>query len=37
VLTVQALTVGGANKPAGVCTAATEGWIKGKGKVIVRP
>jgi hexosaminidase len=36
VLTVKALTVGGVNKPAGVYSAATEAWIEGKGKVIVR-
>jgi hexosaminidase len=37
VLTVRALTVGGVEKPAGEYTAATEGWIEGKGKVVVRP
>jgi hypothetical protein len=37
VLTVKALTIGGVNKPAGVYTAATDRWIEGKGKVIVRP
>jgi hypothetical protein len=37
VLTVQALTVGGVGKPAGEYTAATESWIEGKGKVVVRP
>jgi hypothetical protein len=37
VLTVKALTVGGVRKPAGEYTAATEPWIDGKGKVIVRP
>jgi hexosaminidase len=37
VLTVGALTVGGVKKPAGEYTAATESWIEGKGKVIVRP
>ncbi len=37
VLTVKALTVGGVNKPAGDYTAATENWIEGKGKVVVRP
>jgi hypothetical protein len=36
-LTVRALTVGGAAKRAGTYTAATEKWIEGKGKVIVRP
>jgi hypothetical protein len=37
VLTVKALTVGGVAKPAGTYTSATEKWIEGKGKVIVRP
>ena len=37
VLTVRALTVGGVKKPAGKYTAATESWIEGKGKVVVRP
>lgn len=37
VLTVRALTIGGVRKPAGTYTAATEKWIEGKGKVIVRP
>jgi hypothetical protein len=36
-LTVKALTIGGVPKPAGVYTAATEKWIEGKGKVVVRP
>jgi hexosaminidase len=36
-LTVASLTVGGVKKPAGVYSAATEPWIEGKGKVIVRP
>ena len=36
-LTVKALTVGGVKKPAGKYSAATENWIEGKGKVIVRP
>ncbi len=37
VLTVKALTVGGAAQSAGTYTAATAKWIEGKGKVIVRP
>jgi hexosaminidase len=37
VLTVKALTVGGVKKPAGVYSAATDPWIEGGGKVIVRP
>jgi hexosaminidase len=37
VLTVKALTIGGVPKPAGTYSAATEKWIEGKGKVIVRP
>jgi hypothetical protein len=37
VLTVKALTVGGVKKPEGEYSAATETWIEGKGKVIVRP
>jgi hexosaminidase len=37
VLTVKSLTIGGIKKPAGVYGAATEPWIEGKGKVIVRP
>jgi hexosaminidase len=37
VLTVKELTIGGVKKPAGVYTAATDSWIEGKGKVIVRP
>jgi hexosaminidase len=36
-LTVRALTVGGVRRPAGVYSAATEPWIEGKGKVVVRP
>lgn len=36
-LTVKALTIGGALKPAGEYTASTEKWIEGLGKVIVRP
>jgi hexosaminidase len=36
-LIVKALTVGGASKPAGIYSAASEKWIEGKGKVIVRP
>jgi hypothetical protein len=36
-LTVRSLTVGGVKKPAGEYTAATEKWIEGKGKVVVRP
>jgi hypothetical protein len=36
-LTVKSLTVGGVTKPAGVYTAATEPWIEGKGRVVVRP
>jgi hypothetical protein len=36
-LTLKALTVGGVKKPAGEYTAATESWIEGKGKVVVRP
>jgi hypothetical protein len=36
-LTVKSLTVGGVKKAAGEYTAATEPWIEGKGKVIVRP
>jgi hexosaminidase len=37
VLTVKALMVGGGAKRAGTYSAATEKWIEGKGKVIVRP
>jgi hypothetical protein len=37
VLTLKALTIGGVQRPAGVYSAATEAWIEGKGKVIVRP
>jgi hexosaminidase len=36
-LTVKSLTIGGVNKPAGEYSAATDTWIEGKGKVIVRP
>jgi hexosaminidase len=36
-LTVRSLTIGGVNKPAGVYSAATDAWIEGKGRVIVRP
>ena len=36
-LTVKVLTVGGVNKPAGTYSSATESWIEGQGKVIVRP
>ncbi len=36
-LTVKSLTIGGVKKPAGVYTSASENWIEGKGKVIVRP
>ncbi len=36
-LTVKALTVAGVKKPAGIYSAATERWIEGKGRVIVRP
>ncbi len=36
-LTVKALTIGGVKKPAGVYSAATDPWIEGKGKVVVRP
>ena len=36
-LTVNALTIGGVKKPAGEYSAATETWIEGKGKVVVRP
>jgi hexosaminidase len=36
-LTLKSLTVGDAAKPAGTYTAATEKWIEGKGKVVVRP
>jgi hypothetical protein len=37
VLTVKALTIDGVKKLAGEYTAATERWIEGKGKVVVRP
>ena len=33
---VDALIIGGAPKPAGIYTAATEKWLEGKGQVIVR-
>jgi hypothetical protein len=36
-LIVKALTIGGINKAPGEYSAATETWIEGKGKVIVRP
>jgi hypothetical protein len=36
-LMVKALTIGGVKKPAGVYSAANATWIRGKGKVIVRP
>lgn len=36
VLTVKSLTIDGVKKPAGTYTSATEKWIEGKGKVIVR-
>jgi serine/threonine protein kinase len=36
-LIVKLLTIGGRKKPAGEYTAATEPWIEGQGKVIVRP
>jgi hypothetical protein len=36
-LIVKSLSIGGVAKPAGTYTAATEKWIEGKGKVIVRP
>jgi hypothetical protein len=36
-LTVKALTISGAPKPAGVYTSSSEKWIEGKGKVIVQP
>jgi hexosaminidase len=37
VLTVKRLTVAGVKKPAGSYTSATENWIAGEGKVVVRP
>jgi hexosaminidase len=37
VLTVRALTIDGVAKPAGTYSAATEKWIEGKGRVVVRP
>ncbi len=37
VLIVKALTISGVAKPAATYSAATEKWIEGKGKVIVRP
>ena len=37
ILTVKALTIGGVAKRPGSYSAATEKWIEGKGKVIVRP
>jgi hypothetical protein len=36
-LIVKSLSVSGTTKAAGTYTAATEKWIEGKGKVIVRP
>ncbi|MDB5310183.1 MAG: hypothetical protein JWO38_4385 [Gemmataceae bacterium] len=36
-LTVKSLSVGGVAKPAGTYTAATEKWIEGTGRVVVRP
>ena len=36
-LTVKRSRMGGVNKPAGEYGAGTEGWIEGKGKVVVRP
>jgi hypothetical protein len=36
-LTVKALTIDGVKKSAGEYSAATEKWIEGKGKVLVRP
>jgi hypothetical protein len=36
-LTVRALTVGGAAQAAGAYTAATAKWVKGGGRVVVRP
>ena len=37
ILIVKALTIGGVAKPAGTYSAATEKWIEGNGRVIVRP
>jgi hexosaminidase len=37
VLTVKSLTIDGVKKPAGTYTSATEKWIEGKGKVVVKP
>jgi hypothetical protein len=37
VLTVRSLTIDGVRKLAGTYTAATEKWIQGQGKVVVRP
>ncbi|HJT78906.1 MAG TPA: family 20 glycosylhydrolase [Gemmataceae bacterium] len=37
VLTVRSLMIDGVRKPAGIYTAATEKWIQGQGKVVVRP
>jgi hypothetical protein len=34
---VKSLSIGGGKKPAGVYSSATDTWIEGKGKVIVRP
>jgi hypothetical protein len=36
-LTVKSLKIAGMAKPPGTYTAATEKWIEGKGRVIVRP
>jgi hexosaminidase len=36
-LTVRSLTIAGVRMPAGTYTSATEKWIRGKGKVVVRP
>jgi hypothetical protein len=36
-LTVNSLWVGGVKKPAGKYSMATDAWIEGKGKVLVRP
>jgi autotransporter-associated beta strand protein len=36
-LTVKSLVIGGVGKAAGVYTAKSEGWIDGRGKVIVLP
>jgi autotransporter-associated beta strand protein len=36
-LTVKSLAIDGVKKPAGTYTSATEKWIEGKGKVVVKP